>query len=141
MVAKRTLLAICALSFLQTSFAGLERFWIFSKNNNSAQAIDTWDSLSEDEQRALIKRYQNLKEIPQEQSEGLQQRMEWFNQLPEQDKQKMREAWQQMSTAERNTMRKKLEKTSSAEQRTEIREQYLRKYLPNTPPKPNTTKL
>ncbi len=140
MVAKRMLLAICALSFLQTSFAGLERFWIFSKDNNT-QALDTWDSLSDDEQRALIKRYQNLKEIPETQSEGLQQRMDWFTQLPEQDKQKMREAWQQMSTAERNTMRKKLEKTTTAEQRTEIREQYLRKYLPKHPPQPSTTKL
>ncbi|TCM59723.1 uncharacterized protein DUF3106 [Acinetobacter calcoaceticus] len=133
MAAKRIVLAICTLSFLQTSFAGFERFWIFSKTpTTQAQANETWDSLSEDEQRALIKRYQNLKEIPAEQSESLQQRMDWFAQLPEQDKQKMREAWQQMSTTERINMRKKLEKATTSEQRTEIREQYLQKYLPNT---------
>ena len=91
--------------------------------------------MSEDEQRALIKRYQNLKEIPETQSVSLQQRMDWFTQLPEQEKQKMREAWQQMSSDERHTMRKKLDKATTAEQRAEIRGQYLQKYLSNTDPK------
>ena len=63
MAAKRFILACCALSFLQTSFAGFDRFWIFSKNPNTQ--IEAWDTLSEDEQRALNKRYQNLKEIPE----------------------------------------------------------------------------
>ena len=87
MAAKRFILACCALSFLQTSFAGFDRFWIFSKNPNTQ--IEAWDTLSEDEQRALIKRYQNLKEIPETQSVSLQQRMDWFTQLPEQEKQKI----------------------------------------------------
>lgn len=130
MAAKRLILACCALGFLQTSFAGFDRFWIFSKNANTQ--IEAWDTLSEDEQRALIKRYQNLKEIPETQSVSLQQRMDWFTQLPEQEKQKMREAWQQMSTAERDSMRKKLDKATTPEQRAEIRAQYLQKY-PSTP--------
>lgn len=133
MAAKRLILACCALGFLQTSFAGFDRFWIFSKNPNTQ--IEAWDTLSEDEQRALIKRYQNLKEIPETQSVSLQQRMDWFTQLPEQEKQKMREAWQQMSSDERHTMRKKLDKATTAEQRAEIRGQYLQKYLSNTDPK------
>ena len=133
MAAKRFILACCALSFLQTSFAGFDRFWILSKNPNTQ--IEAWDTLSEDEQRALIKRYQNLKEIPETQSVSLQQRMDWFTQLPEQEKQKMREAWQQMSSDERHTMRKKLDKATTAEQRAEIRGQYLQKYLSNTDPK------
>lgn len=52
---------------LQTSFAGFERFWIFSKDAKTS-ANESWESLSESEQIALIKRYQNLKEIPEVQS-------------------------------------------------------------------------
>ena len=131
MAARKLALAFCAIGFLQTSFAGFERFWIFSKDANS-QVNETWDNLSEDEQKALIKRYQNLKEIPADQNNTLQQRMDWFTQLPEQDKQKMREVWQQMSTTERNELRKKMQKASTSEQRNEIREEYMQKYQPTT---------
>lgn len=127
MVARKLALAFCAIGFLQTSFAGFERFWIFSKDANS-QVNETWDNLSEDEQKALIKRYQNLKEMPADQNNNLQQRMDWFTQLPEQDKQKMREVWQQMSTTERNELRKKMQKASTSDQRNEIREEYMQKY-------------
>jgi t-SNARE complex subunit (syntaxin) len=130
MAARKLALAFCAIGFLQTSFAGFERFWIFSKDANS-QVNETWDALSEDEQKALIKRYQNLKEIPTDQSAALQQRMDWFTQLPEQEKQKMREVWQQMSTAERNEMRKKMQNASTSDERNEIREQYMVKYQQN----------
>lgn len=130
MAARKLALAFCAIGFLQTSFAGFERFWIFSKDANS-QVNETWDALSEDEQKALIKRYQNLKEIPTDQSAALQQRMDWFTQLPEQEKQKMREVWQQMSTAERDEMRKKMQKASTSDERNEIREQYMVKYQQN----------
>ncbi|OTG83620.1 DUF3106 domain-containing protein [Acinetobacter sp. ANC 4648] len=128
MAAKKLALAFCAIGFLQTSFAGFERFWIFSKDANS-QVNETWDALSNAEQRALIKRYQNLKEIPEEQSVALQQRMDWFTQLPEQEKEKMREAWQQMSSLERNELRKKMQKATTTEQRADIREQYIQKYV------------
>ena len=128
MAAKKLVLAFCAISFLQTSFAGFERFWIFSKVANTS-ANESWESLSEDEQRALIKRYQNLKEIPEAQIIALQQRMDWFNQLPETEKQKMREVWQQMSSSERNEMRNKIQKATSTEQKAEIREVYFQKYL------------
>ncbi|OTG65791.1 DUF3106 domain-containing protein [Acinetobacter silvestris] len=131
MVAKKLALAFCAIGFLQTSFAGFERFWIFSKDANT-QVNETWDALSDAEQRALIKRYQNLKEIPEEQSVALQQRMDWFTQLPEQEKEKMRETWQQMSSSERNELRKKMQKATTTEQRTDIREQYIQKYLQNS---------
>ncbi|AWL28309.1 restriction endonuclease [Acinetobacter defluvii] len=128
MAAKKLVLAFCAIGFLQTSFAGFERFWIFSKDANT-QVSDTWDTLSEDEQRALIKRYQNLKEIPESQSVALQQRMDWFTQLPEEEKQKMREVWQQMSTSERNEMRTKMQKATTTVQRNELRAEYIQKYL------------
>ncbi|MCU4342683.1 DUF3106 domain-containing protein [Acinetobacter pittii] len=127
MAAKKLALILCSLSFLQTSFAGFERFWIFSKDAN-AQVDDTWDALSEEEQRAVIKRYQSLKELPANQSTNLQQRMDWFTQLPEAEKQKMREAWQKMSTQERKDLRERMLK-ANGEERTAIREEYINKYL------------
>ncbi|MFA2976449.1 DUF3106 domain-containing protein [Acinetobacter pittii] len=127
MAAKKLALILCSLSFLQTSFAGFERFWIFSKDAN-AQVNDTWDALSEEEQRAVIKRYQSLKELPANQSTNLQQRMDWFTQLPEAEKQKMREAWQKMSTQERKDLRERMLK-ANGEERTAIREEYMNKYL------------
>ena len=127
MAAKKLALILCSLSFLQTSFAGFERFWIFSKDAN-AQVDDTWDALSEEEQRAVIKRYQSLKELPANQSTNLQQRMDWFTQLPEAEKQKMREAWQKMSTQERKDLRERMLK-ANGEERTAIRQEYMNKYL------------
>lgn len=131
MAAKRIFVTIFSLTFLQMSFANFDRFWKSNKDN-SAIVVENWDTLSEKEQLALIKRYQALKEIPRDQSEVIQQRMDWFTQLPEQDKQKMREVWQQMSSIERNEMRKKLEKATTAQERQQIRENYLQKYMLDT---------
>ncbi|AOA57655.1 DUF3106 domain-containing protein [Acinetobacter larvae] len=127
MAAKKIVFALCFCSFLQTSFAGLERFWTLSDSTDS-QINDNWNKLSEQEQYLLIKRYQDLKEIKVDQSQDLQQKMDWFNQLPEQEKQNMREAWQKMSTTERNTLKQKLQQATTAEQRAEIRAYYLKKY-------------
>ncbi|ENW92710.1 DUF3106 domain-containing protein [Acinetobacter dispersus] len=126
MAAKKLALVVCTLGLLQTSFAGSERFWVFSKPNKPVTE-EAWDDLSPEEQRVLIKRYQTLKEIPTNQSSQLQQRMEWFTQLPEDEKQKMRDVWQKMSTQERNTLRKRMQ-NASTEERVNIREEYLTKY-------------
>ena len=126
MAAKRIVIACCALSFLQTSFAGFERFWIFSKDADT-QISETWETLSEEEQLALIKRYQNLKEIPAEKSVALQQRMDWFTQLPDSEKQKMRETWQKRSTQERRELGQRLQQ-ATPEQRPLIRQEYILKY-------------
>ena len=126
MAAKRIVIACCALSFLQTSFAGFERFWIFSKDADT-QISETWETLSEEEQLALIKRYQNLKEIPAEKSVALQQRMDWFTQLPDSEKQKMRETWQKLSTQERRELGQRLQQ-ATPEQRPLIRQEYILKY-------------
>jgi t-SNARE complex subunit (syntaxin) len=126
MAAKKLALVMCTLGLLQTSFAGSERFWVFSKPNKPTTE-EAWDNLSPEEQRVLIKRYQSLKEIPTEQSSQLQQRMEWFTQLPEDEKQKMRDVWQKMSTQERNSLRKRM-LNASTEQKVNIREEYLSKY-------------
>lgn len=127
MAAKKLVFAFCALGFLQTSFAGFERFWIFSKDANT-QVAETWETLSEAEQRALIQRYQSLKELPNAQSTALHQRMDWFTQLPEQEKQKMRETWQQMSSQERKDLGLRMQQ-ASPEERLTIREEYMNKYL------------
>lgn len=127
MAAKRLALVVCTLGLLQTSFAGSERFWVFSKPNKPTTE-EAWDNLSQEEQRVLIKRYQSLKEIPTDQSSQLQQRMEWFTQLPEDEKQKMRDVWQKMSTQERNSLRKRMQ-NASTEEKVNIREEYLSKYL------------
>ena len=126
MAAKKLALVVCTLSLLQTSFAGSDRFWVFSKPNKT-MTEEAWDDLSPEEQRALIKRYQTLKEIPTEQSSELQQRMEWFTQLPEDEKQKMRDVWQKMSIQERNNLRKRMQ-NANLEDRVTIREEYLSKY-------------
>jgi TRAP-type C4-dicarboxylate transport system substrate-binding protein len=125
MAAKKLALVVCTLGLLQTSFAGSERFWVFSKPNK-ATTEEAWDDLTPEVQRVLIKRYQTLKEVPTSQSSQLQQRMEWFTQLPEDEKQKMRDVWQKMSTQERNTLRKRMQ-NASTEERVNIREEYLSK--------------
>ena len=127
MAAKRAPFALCTLGFLQTSFAGFDRFWIFSKDADT-QVSETWESLSEEEQRALIQRYQSLKELPDAQSAALQQRMDWFTQLPEQEKQKMRDTWQQMSTQERRDLRVRMQK-ADVDERVNIRNEYINKYI------------
>ena len=127
MAAKRVAFALCTLGCLQTSFAGFDRFWIFSKDADT-QVSETWESLSEEEQRALIQRYQSLKELPDAQSAALQQRMDWFTQLPEQEKQKMRDTWQQMSTQERRDLRVRMQK-ADADERVNIRNEYINKYI------------
>ncbi|OTG83488.1 restriction endonuclease [Acinetobacter sp. ANC 5054] len=127
MAAKKLAIAFCAFSFLQTSFAGFDRFWIFSKDADT-QVNETWDSLSEAEQQALIKKYQTLKEIPSNQSISLQQRMDWFTQLPDAEKQRMRETWQKMSTLERKELATRMQK-ASPDERSAIRDEYINKYL------------
>ena len=127
MAARKLALVVCTLSLLQTSFASSERFWIFSKSGKPTTTEEAWDDLSPEEQRILIKRYQTLKEIPTDQSSQLQQRMEWFTQLPDDEKQKMRDVWQKMSTQERNNLRKRMQ-NASLEERVTIRDEYLSKY-------------
>ncbi|MDH0031249.1 MULTISPECIES: DUF3106 domain-containing protein [Acinetobacter] len=126
MAARKLALVVCTLGLLQTSFAGSERFWVFSKPSKPTTE-EAWDDLSPEEQRILIKRYQTLKEIPTDQGSQLQQRMEWFTQLPDDEKQKMRDVWQKMSTQERNNLRKRMQ-NASLEERVTIRDEYLSKY-------------
>ena len=129
MAVKRLTLALCIFSFLQSSFAGFDRLGLFSKDADT-QVKETWQSLSDAEQRALLERYQSLKEIPESERHSLQQRMDWFTQLPEPEKQKMRSVWQKMSTQERQELRIRMQ-NASLEERTTIRNEYLNQYSIN----------
>ena len=127
MAAKKFAILFCIFSFFQTSFAGSDRLWFFSKDADT-QVYDAWENMSDEEQLALIKRYQSLnRELPPEMSASLQQRMDWFSQLPDAEKQKMREAWQKMSTQERRQLGQRLKK-AAPEARAQIREEYINKY-------------
>ena len=126
MAAKELALVVCTLSLLQTSFASSERFWTLSKSVKPSTE-EGWDDLSPEERHILIQRYQTLKEIPAAQSSQLQQRMEWFTQLPDDEKQRMRDVWQRMNTQERDTLRKRMQ-NASIEERINIREEYFNKY-------------
>lgn len=129
MAVKKVTLAFCALAFLQTSFAGFERFWPFNtKSTTTAQVDDNWDELTAEQQKQLIQRYQNLKEMPTQQSNSIQQRMDWFTQLPEQEQQRMRDVWQQMSTQQRQTMRLRMQKAKTLQERNLIRQEYMQKF-------------
>lgn len=72
---------------IANKFCKFRTFLGFFKPNKPT-TDETWEDLSPEEQQLLIKRYQTLKEIPTNQSTQLQQRMEWFTQLPEEEKQK-----------------------------------------------------
>ncbi|WP_343596624.1 DUF3106 domain-containing protein [Acinetobacter sp.] len=131
MAVKKLTLAFCTLAFLQTGFAGFERFWPFwTKSNTTSQVDDNWSELSTDQQKQLLQRYQNLKDISTNQSSSLQNRMDWFTQLPEQEQQKMREVWQQMSTQQRQEMRSRMQKAKSLDERNTIRQEYMQKFQP-----------
>ena len=116
-----TLLGTTALSY-----AGLERFWLFSNNEDHEVQQTNCDNLTHELQQALIQTYQTLKD--EDSRLDLQKRMAWFCQLSDEEQQVMREAWQNMSTAARTQLRQKLETATTAEERTSIRQAFLMKY-------------
>lgn len=86
-----------------------------------------WQQLSVEQRRELLNSYQNLRQLDDKDKQDLQQRMDWFSQLPKDQQQRMREVWQNMSATERTHWKDQL-KNASAEQRDQLREQILEKY-------------
>lgn len=86
-----------------------------------------WQQLSAEQRRELLNSYQNLRQLDDKDKQDLQQRMDWFSQLPKDQQQRMREVWQNMSATERTHWKDQL-KNASAEQRDQLREQILEKY-------------
>lgn len=86
-----------------------------------------WQQLSAEQRRELLNSYQSLRQLDDKDKQDLQQRMDWFSQLPTDQQQRMRDAWQNMSVTERAHWKDQL-KNASAEQRDQLREQILDKY-------------
>ena len=84
-------------------------------------------TLSPEEQRILIKRYQTLKEIPTDQSSQLPATNGMVLHNYQMMKNKKCDIWQKMSTQERNNLRKQMQ-NASLEERVTIRDEYLNKY-------------
>ena len=87
----------------------------------------SWHQLSTEQRRDLLNAYQSLRQLDDKDKQDLQQRMDWFSQLPKDQQQRMRDAWQNMSGTEREHWKSQL-KTASAEQRDLMREKILEKY-------------
>lgn len=133
MEAKKVVLMCSTFLFLQTSSASFDHFWPFSqKNHTPTPTDDNWNELTVQQQETLLQRYQSIKDISESQRTALQQKMDWFTQLPEEEQQKMREAWQQMNSQERKKMRMLMQQAKTKEERDTIREEYIRKYRPST---------
>ena len=98
-------------------------------SDTEVNRLDTisWQQMSDEQRSELIKRFQDMKKQPDQESIDLQQRMNWFSQLPKSEQQKMRDAWQNMSASERTYWRNKL-KQANPEQREDLRMKILNKY-------------
>lgn len=97
--------------------------------DSAVNRLDTisWQQMSDEQRSELIKRFQDMKKQPDQESIDLQQRMNWFSQLPKSEQQKMRDAWQNMSASERTYWRNKL-KQANPDQREDLRLKILNKY-------------
>lgn len=88
----------------------------------------TWQKLSAEERAELLKSYQALRQLDDKDRQDLQQRMEWFSQLPKDQQQRMREVWQNMSDTEREHWKAQLKTANSPEKRKALREKIMQKY-------------
>ncbi|ONG41639.1 hypothetical protein BKE30_04245 [Alkanindiges hydrocarboniclasticus] len=88
----------------------------------------TWQKLSAEERAELLKSYQALRQLDDKDRQDLQQRMEWFSQLPKDQQQRMREVWQNMSDTEREHWKAQLKTANSPEKREALREKIMQKY-------------
>ena len=87
----------------------------------------SWQQLTVEQRRELLNSYQSLRQLDEKDKQDLQQRMDWFSQLPKDQQQRMREAWQNMSATERARWKDQL-KNASGDERDQLREQILEKY-------------
>lgn len=124
MVAKQGLLYIAiAVLCVQASWANAE----IKPASLSGMDSLTWQNLSDEQRNNLIKRYQDLRQLPDTERQDLQQRMDWFSQLSKDKQQRMREVWQNMSASEREHWKVRL-KQASPNQRDILREKIMAKY-------------
>ncbi len=113
----------CILTTVETANANAAE----KKSTVTATSSSGWQQLSAEQRRELLNSYQSLRQLDDKDRQDLQQRMDWFSQLPKDQQQRMREAWQNMSATERAHWKDQL-KNASAEQREQMREQILEKF-------------
>lgn len=113
----------CILTTVETAKANAAE----KKSTVTATSSSGWQQLSAEQRRELLNSYQSLRQLDDKDKQDLQQRMDWFSQLPKDQQQRMREAWQNMSATERAHWKDQL-KNASAEQREQMREQILEKF-------------
>lgn len=113
----------CILTTVETANANAAE----KKSTVTATSSSGWQQLSAEQRRELLNSYQSLRQLDDKDKQDLQQRMDWFSQLPKDQQQRMREAWQNMSATERAHWKDQL-KNASAEQREQMREQILEKF-------------
>ena len=113
----------CILTTVETANANVAE----KKSTVTTSSSSGWQQLSAEQRRELLNSYQSLRQLDDKDRQDLQQRMDWFSQLPKDQQQRMREAWQNMSATERAHWKDQL-KNASAEQREQMREQILEKF-------------
>lgn len=120
---------LLAVTLFTTALSGAHAIGTDTPDNADTTRLDTvsWQQMSDEQRSELIRRFQDMKKQPDQESIDLQQRMNWFSQLPKSEQQKMREAWQNMSASERTYWRNKL-KQANPEQREDLRIKILNKY-------------
>ena len=124
MAAKSGLLTAAILA---TALSGAHAIDVDSPEGETRLDTISWQQMTVEQRNELIKRFQDMKKQPDQESIDLQQRMNWFSQLPKSEQQKMREAWQNMSASECTYWRNKL-KQANPEQREDLRVKILNKY-------------
>lgn len=95
--------------------------------NPTSLSSSSWAQLNDSQKHQLLEAYKNLKPLDTQDQQDLQQRLDWFSQLPKAQQQRMREVWQNMSPVERDYWKAQL-KIASPEQREELRNKIMAKY-------------
>ena len=96
----------CILTTVETANANAAE----KKSTVTASSSSGWQQLSVEQRRELLNSYQSLRQLDDKDKQDLQQRMDWFSQLPKDQQQRMREAWQNMSATERAHWKDQLKK-------------------------------
>lgn len=123
-VSLRQLFVFSTLLSTSMLYAGMDRFWIFSKNDDAQ--LSECKNLDQSQQQQLIQAYQEIKD--EDKKRDLKKRMEWFCDLSEDEQLKMRQAWQSLSTKERNQLKQQFDQTSDPVRREQLRQELITKY-------------
>lgn len=113
-------------TLLSTSmlYAGMDRFWLFAKQDD--EQLAECKNLDQSQQQQLIQAYQSIND--EAQKLDLKKRMQWFCDLSEDEQLKMRQAWQSLSSKERNQLKQQFNATTDPVRREQLRQELIHKY-------------